>query len=77
VSLLVQSGSSTKDIKGVMIQGEATVLTAGPDVLRLNREAAKQRGVPDDQLPKEPRPGAAYIRVVPKRVISWDYARQG
>jgi len=75
VSLLVQSGSNMQDIKGLMIQGEASVLTSPDDLLRLGREAARQRGVPESQLPAEPRPGAAYIRVVPKKIISWDYSR--
>ncbi len=77
VSLLVQSGGSMQDIKGLMIQGTATVFTDPADTLRLGREAAKLRGAPEAQLPTEPRPGSAYIRVVPKRMISWDYSRQG
>lgn len=77
VSLLVQSGGSMQDIKGLMIQGTATVFTDPADTLRLGREAATVRGVPDDQLPTEARPGSAYIRVVPDRMISWDYSRQG
>jgi nitroimidazol reductase NimA-like FMN-containing flavoprotein (pyridoxamine 5'-phosphate oxidase superfamily) len=75
VSLLLQSGGSMQDIKGVMIQGEASVLTAPDDLLRMSREAARLRGTPEDQLPTEPRAGSAYIRVVPKKIISWDYAR--
>jgi hypothetical protein len=27
-------------------------------------------------LPQEPRPGVAYIKVTPRRIISWDYSRQ-
>ena len=45
------------------------------DVLRLSREAARWRGTPEEQWPTVPRPGAVYIRVAPKRLISWDYAR--
>jgi PPOX class probable F420-dependent enzyme len=75
VSLMIESGRTMGDIKGLMIQGEATVLTAPDDLLRLGREAARQRGTPEDQLPSEARPGAAYIRVTPKKYISWDYAK--
>ena len=32
-------------------------------------------GKPEGELPTEPRPGAAYIRVVPVNYLSWDYAR--
>ena len=75
VSLMIESGRTMGDIKGLMIQGDAQVLTAPDDLLRLGREAAKQRGTPEDQLPTEARPGAAYIRVVPERYISWDYGK--
>jgi PPOX class probable F420-dependent enzyme len=75
VSLVLESGSSRKDIKGVMIQGHATVHTAPETALRLSREAARLRGVAEDALPREPRPGVAYIQVQPHRIISWDYSR--
>jgi general stress protein 26 len=75
VSLLLQTGSSMQDIKGLMIQGTAAVFTAPEDLLRLGREAARWRGVPEEQWPKEARPGAAYIRVTPEKMISWDYSR--
>ena len=75
VSLVLESGSSRKDIKGVMIQGQATVHTDPETALRLSREAARLRGVAEDALPREPRPGVAYIQVQPHRIISWDYSR--
>lgn len=75
VSVMIESGKTMQDIKGLMIQGDATALTSPEDTLRLMREAAKSRGVPDDQLPAEARPGTAFIRIVPKRMISWDYSR--
>ena len=43
--------------------------------LRLSRAAARLRGVTEDALPREPRPGVAYIHVEPRRIISWDYSR--
>ena len=75
VSLVLENGSTRQDIKGVMIQGHATVHTDPETALRLSREAARLRGVAEDALPREPRPGVAYIQVQPKRVISWDYSR--
>lgn len=76
VSLVLESGSTMQDIKGVMIQGQATVHTDPETVLRLSREAARRRGVADDALPQAPRPGIAYIKVEPRRIISWDYSRE-
>ncbi len=75
VSLLVESGGSMQDIKGLMIQGEADIVIDDAERLELMREAARQRGTAEDDLPTEPSDGAAYIRVRRHRVISWDYAR--
>lgn len=75
VSLMLESGSTMQDIKGVCIQGEAEVILDPERQLPLLRESMKRRGVPEEQLPTEARPGAAYIRVLPRKVISWDYAK--
>jgi PPOX class probable F420-dependent enzyme len=76
VSVLLETGSSMADIKGVLIQGEAEVYTDPENVLRLAREQARWRGVPEAQRPTEARPTAAYIRVSPRKIISWDYSRE-
>lgn len=74
VSLLVESGSTMDDLRGVMIQGDATVHDAPDEVLEIARSAARARGVAEADLPTSPSPTAAYVRVVPRRVISWDYS---
>ena len=75
VALLIESGSTMADIKGAMIQGEATV-RRGPDkVLELMRKGATLRGVPEDQLPTQARPGSAFIEVRIDKRISWDYSK--
>ena len=73
VSILLEDGSSMADIRGVMFQGHACVVREGSEALRLAREGARARGVPEPEWPTEPRPGAAYIRVTPVRTLSWDY----
>ena len=75
VSLMLESGTTMQDIKGVVIQGDATVVSDGPEMLRLTRLAASRRGVPEAQLPAAAPPGAAYIRIEPRKYISWDYSR--
>ncbi len=77
VSLSLESGSTMQDIKGILIQGDATVINTPDALLELTREAARRRGAPEAALPTEPPPGAAYIKVEPTRVISWDYSRPG
>ncbi len=74
VSLLLESGSSMQDIKGLMVQGTATVHSNPDETLHFAREAAKLRGVLEQDLPTEPRDGAAYIKVTPARFRSWDYS---
>lgn len=73
VSVLLEDGSSMADIRGVMLQGHARIVRDRPEALQLAREGARARGVPEAQLPTEPRPGAAYIRMTPVRTVSWDY----
>ena len=77
VSLVLETGSSRGDIKGVMIQGHARVYTDAENLLRLRREAEGLRGVPESARSREASPGSAYIKVEPRRVISWDYGREG
>lgn len=73
VSLLLEPGKPSRVIKGLMVQGTATVHSEPEEVLHYARESAKFRGVPEQELPTEPRSGAAYIKVTPKRIRSWDY----
>ena len=74
VSQLLESGRTMGDIKGLMIQGTATLHTDPEETLHYSREAAKQRGVPESELPTDARQGAVYIRVVPESLRSWDYS---
>jgi nitroimidazol reductase NimA-like FMN-containing flavoprotein (pyridoxamine 5'-phosphate oxidase superfamily) len=74
VSLLLEPGKPSRVIKGLMVQGAATVHSNPEEVLHYAREAAKLRGVPEHELPTEPRTGAAYIKVTPQRMRSWDYS---
>ncbi|MEM9135479.1 MAG: pyridoxamine 5'-phosphate oxidase family protein [Actinomycetota bacterium] len=73
VSLVIEAGSTMSDIKGAMVQGTATVRRDEASVLDLMRKGAAQRGVPEEDLPTEARPGSAYIEVAIERRISWDY----
>lgn len=75
VTVLLQSGNSMQDIKGVMIQGAGEVIREPEEFLRLSRESMRQRGAPESAWPTEARPGAVYIKVTPKKYISWDYSR--
>ena len=74
VSLLLESGNSMQDIKGLMVQGTATVHSNPDETLHYAQEAARLRGVLEQDLPTEAREGAAYIKVTPARFRSWDYS---
>ena len=75
VSLVLESGGSRQDIKGLLIQGDADLVLDDAERLPLARDAARARGVAEDDLPAEVAPGGAYIRVQPRRIISWDYSK--
>jgi nitroimidazol reductase NimA-like FMN-containing flavoprotein (pyridoxamine 5'-phosphate oxidase superfamily) len=72
VAVTVESGRTMKELKGVVIQGDATLVEDPAAVLDLAREGARRRGTAEDQLPTSTRPGAAYVRVSPRRMASWD-----
>ncbi len=74
VSVMLEDGSSMEDIRGVMFQGHARIVREPSEALQLAREGARKRGVPEDEWPVAPRPGATYIRMTPVRTSSWDYA---
>ena len=67
ISPLGERHDSMQDIKGLMVQGTATVHSSPEETLHYAREAAKLRGVPEEDLPTAPREGAAYIKVTPAR----------
>ena len=75
VNVMMASGRAEGDIKGIMIQGRASIVDTDADRLRLSQAAARIRGVPEDQWPQQATPGAVYIRVKPEKIISWDYSK--
>ena len=75
VSALLETGNTRRDIKGLLIQGDAKVITDSEELLPIAREAARQRGAAEAELPAQAPPGIAYLRISPKRIISWDYSR--
>ncbi len=60
------------ELRGLVIQGDATLIEEADEVLRLAETAARERGVAKEDLPTEVRPGTAFIRVTPRRMRSWD-----
>ncbi len=77
VSALVESGVAVEDLKGLMIQGEADVITDRQEVLALVREDEKQQGTPANQLSTDVSAELAYTRIRPRRFVSWDNTRKG
>jgi nitroimidazol reductase NimA-like FMN-containing flavoprotein (pyridoxamine 5'-phosphate oxidase superfamily) len=75
VSISLEDGNTSETLRGLMMQGDARMVTEEAELLELMREGARQRGTPEAELPTESRPGAAYIRVTPRRWITWDYAK--
>ncbi len=77
VSALIESGVEVEDLKGLMIQGDADVITDRQEVLALVREDEKQQGTPEDQLSPQVSDELAYTRIRPRRFVSWDNTRLG
>lgn len=76
VSVAIDEGSGMADLKGVVIRGDAIPVEDPAGCLELTRAGARARGVPEDQLPTEPRPGRTFARVKMDRIASWDNAKR-
>lgn len=74
-SIMLEHGATMSDIKGVLMQGNATIHREPDEVLHCMRLGARNRGVSEAELPVEARPGSVFIRFTPTRTISWDYAK--
>jgi nitroimidazol reductase NimA-like FMN-containing flavoprotein (pyridoxamine 5'-phosphate oxidase superfamily) len=76
VAVLVEDGIAMRELRGVLIRGDAEVVDDPAAVLDLSREAMRLRGTAEADLPTEVRPGSAYIRVQPRTITSWDNTRR-
>ena len=72
-SVLVFGACGGGEVSGVLVQGQATVVRDPQERLRLARAAARQRGVPEPDLPGTISPDGVYISVQRDRTISWKY----
>ncbi len=73
-SLLVAGAKSSGDWSGVLLQGDLEIVRDDAERLALEREGRRQRGVPEAELPSEPREGEVLLRLRPHRTVSWKYA---
>lgn len=76
VCIVFDAGTQMSDLKGVVIQGDATLVEDPEERLELTRAAARARGVPEAELPTEARPGRTFARVTPRKIASWDNSKQ-
>ncbi len=76
-TLMLESGSEMADLKGIVLEGEAEVVTDPERCLEWRRRLLRNLGRSEDDLPAEHDPGSAFIVVRPLRTVSWDYAKQG
>ena len=72
-SIVVTGSKEGGDLSGVLLQGDLEVVRDAEERLALEREARRQRGAPEDDLPSEPRPGEVILRLHPKRTTTWRY----
>ena len=75
VALLLESGEEMAELRGLLIEGDASPVEEPAEVLRLSRIAGRRRGTPEAELPTEPRPGLVWARITPRRMRSWDNAK--
>ena len=72
VSLVLDDGIARPELKGVVIRGDAVIVDDDAERLELTREGARQRGVPESELPTESRRGRTFARVRMSKIATWD-----
>lgn len=72
-SLTVTGARAGGDLSGVLLQGDLEVVRDPAARLELERDAHRRRGGAEEDAPTEARPGAVYLRLRPKRTITWRY----
>lgn len=76
VCITIDTGEGMGELKGAVITGDATVIDDPVAILEIQRESARRRGTPEDQLPTEARPGRPLVRIAPRTIASWDNAKR-
>lgn len=76
ISLMLESGTTMGDIKGVLIKADAEIVRRDEDRIAISRLAALHRGSSEPDLPASVRPGSVYIKATPANIISWNYAER-
>lgn len=75
VSFLLDEGEGMRELKGVVIEGDAELVEDQAQVLELQRAIARKRGTPEDQLPTENRGGRPLLKITPRKIASWDNSK--
>lgn len=75
VSFLIDEGEGMRELKGVVIEGDAELVEDQPQVLELQRAIARKRGTPEDKLPTENRGGRPLLKITPRKIASWDNSK--
>jgi hypothetical protein len=57
----------------VLVQGDIEIIRDDVARLRIEHEGLRQRGVPELELPKQPRAGEVILRLRPQRRTSWRF----
>ncbi len=73
VALSLDSGTTMKDIKGILLRGNAEIIRDSKQRLALHQMAAKHRGAKNEDLPQTVSEGSVYIKVSDYQTTSWCY----
>ena len=74
ISICIESGTTMRDIKGVLLRGKASIVRDTQERLAVSILAAKARGVAEQDLPKTTSANGVYIELSDFKITSWDYA---
>jgi PPOX class probable F420-dependent enzyme len=79
VALMVETGSSYAELRGVMVRGDCEIIEGAEAVRSVFAAMAEARGVtyerPSGSLDSAPK--RVVLKIVPQKVTSWDHSKLG
>jgi PPOX class probable F420-dependent enzyme len=79
VALMVESGNSYAELRGVMVRGRCEIIEGEEAVRTAFAEMAQARGTPRERprAATDSAPKRVVLRIVPEKITSWDHSKLG
>ena len=77
VALMVETGGSYAELKGVMVRGQCEILEGADTVNRVFGWMAEDRGEPRSPGSAASAPKRVVLKITPEKTVTWDHTKLG